>query len=91
MLEHVEHDEQFAANLARALKPGGTFVMTMPNGYFRPIPFPVHKRHYKGTDLEALLKRHFAEVRVALRERTGFGGLGPAGRNHLLAVCRKAA
>jgi SAM-dependent methyltransferase len=123
VLEHVEQDEQFVANVARVLKPGGVFVMTTPNGDFRPIPFPDHKRHYKGAELEALLKRHFDEVRVeyrvnadglfslaigrrhklspmrllsgvayglnAVRERMGFGGQGPAGKNHLFAVCKK--
>jgi len=124
VLEHVEQDEQFVANVARVLKPGGVFVMTTPNGDFKPIPYPDHKRHYKGAELEALLRRHFADVNVeyrvnadgffsiaigrrhklsplrlfsgvayglnALRERMGFGGQGPAGKNHLFAICRKA-
>jgi SAM-dependent methyltransferase len=125
VLEHVEEDEKFVANVARVLEPGGVFVMTTPNGDFKPVPYPDHKRHYKRADLDALLLRHFAGVRVeyrvnadrlfgvavgqrrsespsrlltgmayglnALRERAGFGGDGPAGKNHLFAICRKAS
>lgn len=31
---------------------------------YRPIPFPDHKRHYKLSELQALLSRHFREVAV---------------------------
>jgi SAM-dependent methyltransferase len=67
VLEHVDDDEAFVANVARLLKPGGSFVMTTPNGDWRPIPFPDHKRHYRAADLTALLKRHFADVEVEHR------------------------
>jgi SAM-dependent methyltransferase len=64
VLEHVEDDEAFVANVARILKPGGHFVMTTPNGDYRPVPYRDHKRHYKLTELQALLRRHFSEVVV---------------------------
>lgn len=64
VLEHVEDDEAYVANVARLLKRGGWFVMTTPNGNWRPVPFPDHKRHYRAGDLAALLKRHFPQVTV---------------------------
>src|SRR4051812_2101512 len=36
VIEHVAHPDQFMANVARLLKPGGIAVMSTPNGrYFR--------------------------------------------------------
>ena len=36
VIEHVAHPDQFMANIARLVKPGGVAVMTTPNGaYFR--------------------------------------------------------
>ena len=36
VIEHVAHPDEFLANAARLLSPGGTMVMTTPNGaYFR--------------------------------------------------------
>lgn len=64
VLEHVEQDEAFVANVARVLKDGGHFVMTTPNGDYRPVPYRDHKRHYKRYQLQALLCRHFREVVV---------------------------
>jgi SAM-dependent methyltransferase len=64
VLEHVDEDEKFIANVARVLKPGGHFVMTTPNGDWKPKPYPDHKRHYKAAELEALLNRYFAKVKV---------------------------
>ena len=40
VIEHVAHPDEFMANIARLIKPGGIAVMTTPNGgYFRnPLP-----------------------------------------------------
>lgn len=65
VLEHVEEDEAFVRNVARVLRPGGTFVMTTPNGDAMPTPHNAdHKRHYPRRALHALLARSFAEVDV---------------------------
>lgn len=71
VLEHVDDDDAFVANVAKVLRPGGHFVMTTPNGDFKPVPYPDHKRHYKASQLEALLKRYFREVRIAYRVNSG--------------------
>jgi SAM-dependent methyltransferase len=62
VLEHVERDDAFVANVARVLKPGGVFLMTTPNGDFLPTPYADHKRHYCAHQLRALLERHFGAV-----------------------------
>lgn len=64
VLEHVKDDESFVRNVASVLKPGGTFVMTTPNGDFIPVPYPDHQRHYRKNQLEQLLSRHFPSVDV---------------------------
>ena len=62
VLEHVEEDERFIQNVARVLKPGGSFVMTTPNGDFLRHLYPDHKRHYEREQLRDLLAGSFAEV-----------------------------
>lgn len=71
VIEHVEDDEAFVANVVKVLAPGGHFVMTTPNGDWRPVPFPDHKRHYQAKQLEALLRRHFKDVTVEHRVNAG--------------------
>lgn len=64
VLEHVEADETFVSEVRRVLKPGGTFLMTTPNGDWVENKNPDHKRHYRKSQLESLLARHFACVSV---------------------------
>jgi 2-polyprenyl-3-methyl-5-hydroxy-6-metoxy-1,4-benzoquinol methylase len=72
VLEHVEEDAAFVAEVARVLKPGGFFLMTTPNGdYKTTITNPDHKRHYRKADLEALLGRYLDRVEI---EYAGPGG-----------------
>jgi SAM-dependent methyltransferase len=71
VLEHVEEDEAFVANVEKVLNPGGTFVMSTPNGDRTPTPYPDHKRHYRAVDLETLLRRYFHDVRIEHRVNAG--------------------
>lgn len=64
VLEHVEDDETFVAEVSRVLKPGGRFIMTTPNGDYVENRNPDHKRHYKRDELSSLLNRHFENVCV---------------------------
>jgi SAM-dependent methyltransferase len=68
VLEHVEEDSKFIEQVYRVLKPGGTFLMTTPNGDYLKIPNPDHKRHYTKTQLHSLLLSRFgaAEVEYAI-------------------------
>lgn len=64
VLEHVEEDELFVKEVSRVLKTGGTFLMTTPNGDWVENKNPDHKRHYKKSELNALLGKYFDEVTV---------------------------
>lgn len=64
VLEHVEADASFVANVHRVLKPGGVFLMSTPNGDYLPKPNPDHKRHYRREQLAELLQKTFARVEV---------------------------
>jgi SAM-dependent methyltransferase len=64
VLEHVAEDELFVSQVRRVLKPGGTFLMTTPNGDSVKNTNPDHKRHYRRVELDCLLRRHFNEVDV---------------------------
>jgi SAM-dependent methyltransferase len=71
VLEHVERDGDFVAEVCRVLKPGGVFLMTTPNGDFVPNHNPDHKRHYRRAELETLLRSRFAQVDVRYAIRSG--------------------
>lgn len=65
VLEHVDRDRDFLRNVHRVLKPGGTFLMTTPNGDSIPVPHnPDHKRHYTRDALTGLLREFFDDVAV---------------------------
>lgn len=59
VLEHVEEDALFIENIHRILKPGGTFLMTTPNGDSVVNTNPDHKRHYRREELRAVLGAFF--------------------------------
>ena len=72
VLEHVERDDLFVAEVKRVLKPGMTFLMSTPNGEFVVNRNPDHKRHYTRQQLTDLLKQHFTNVEVDYAVRTGY-------------------
>ena len=72
VLEHVERDDLFVAEVKRVLKPGMTFLMSTPNGEFVVNRNPDHKRHYTRQQLKDLLNQHFTNVEVDYAVRTGY-------------------
>ncbi len=72
VLEHVEQDDRFLANVSRILRKGGVFIMSTPNGDFIPKRNPDHKRHYHREHLAELLARHFSDVNVHYAVRSGY-------------------
>jgi SAM-dependent methyltransferase len=64
VLEHVEQDELFVDQVHRILKPGGTFLMTTPNGDYLKKPNVGHVRHYTRQQLLNLLSSRFSEVHL---------------------------
>lgn len=70
VLEHVEEDARFLDEVARVLAPGGTFLMSTPNGDAVENTNPDHVRHYTRDELVELLAARFApaEVEYAVRQ-----------------------
>lgn len=65
VLEHVDEDDRFVAEVARVLRDGGIFLMSTPNGdHLTKVTNPDHRRHYRKSELEKLLRRYFREVQV---------------------------
>jgi SAM-dependent methyltransferase len=64
VLEHVEDDRSFVREVARVLRPGGTFLATTPNGDWVPNTNPDHKRHYTRAWLSEVLSECFETVSV---------------------------
>jgi SAM-dependent methyltransferase len=74
LLEHLRDPDQLVAEIGRVLRPGGTFVASVPNAYRlkRRLSFllgrppdtdPTHLQMFSATDVRALL-RDFEEPRV---------------------------
>jgi SAM-dependent methyltransferase len=60
VLEHIEEDEAVLAEMARALRPGGGVVLTVPQHawlWSSVDDFSRHKRRYARGDLLAKLRR----------------------------------
>ncbi len=67
VIEHIEDDDLFVAELERVLKKGGKLFMTTPNRATRLKPGQkpfnrFHKREYYARELKGLLAKHFAQV-----------------------------
>jgi len=65
VIEHVDDDSAFVANLERTLRPGGVAILTTPNGDRDPNPSGDHRRHYRREQLTALLSARFQRVHVS--------------------------
>ncbi|MDP2104336.1 MAG: methyltransferase domain-containing protein, partial [Candidatus Gracilibacteria bacterium] len=79
IIEHLNHPEQYLKEVHRILKPNGTFVMTVPSVYAKPVleflayklgviskeEILDHKRYYDRTKLrEALMQAGFLEKNI---------------------------
>ncbi|MCH7691568.1 MAG: class I SAM-dependent methyltransferase [candidate division Zixibacteria bacterium] len=67
VIEHIDDDNLFVAELQRVLKKGGKLFMTTPNRATRLKPGQkpfnrFHKREYYARELKELLEKHFAQV-----------------------------
>lgn len=69
VIEHIDNDRAFAAEIHRVLKPGGKLFMTTPNKATRLKPGQkpfnrFHKREYLADELKKVLEMSFNNVEV---------------------------
>ncbi|MBW7998236.1 MAG: class I SAM-dependent methyltransferase [Candidatus Glassbacteria bacterium] len=69
VIEHVDDDAMFVAEISRVLKPGGMLLMTTPNRLLRLDPGQTpwnryHKREYSPADLKEVLSAKFSGVQI---------------------------
>ena len=69
VIEHIRNDRAFVAEVWRALKPGGLFILTTPNRQIRLLPGmrpwnAFHVREYYSADLKDLLREIFSVVNI---------------------------
>ena len=69
VIEHIKDDRRFVEEVARVLRPQGRFIVTTPNRPMSLTRNPWHVREYEAAELEALLRRDFAQV-----EKLGVNG-----------------
>jgi SAM-dependent methyltransferase len=64
VIEHIEEDELFLAEIKRVLKPGGMALLTTPNRKMSLTRNPWHIREYLPDELRALAEPIFSEVKL---------------------------
>ncbi|MCP4123467.1 MAG: class I SAM-dependent methyltransferase [Bacteroidetes bacterium] len=62
VIEHVENDKNFAQEVARVLKPGGTAILSTPNIKMSLTRNPWHVREYTLEEFRDLLAAEFSSV-----------------------------
>ncbi len=62
VIEHIEDDHAFVAEIHRVLKPGGKFIVTTPNIKMSLTRNPWHVREYTISELDNLLREKFSDV-----------------------------
>ena len=65
VIEHIRDMDFYLSEIKRVLKPGGKFICTTPNGFFRLYPMQNpwnqhHLREFNCRELYALLSRYFS-------------------------------
>lgn len=75
VIEHVQDDQPFVANISKVIKKGGWAYFTTPNGDYIKNEGPDrnmdHVRHYTKEGLQALLEPYFEAVEVKYAVKTG--------------------
>jgi 2-polyprenyl-3-methyl-5-hydroxy-6-metoxy-1,4-benzoquinol methylase len=64
VIEHIEDDMLFLAEIQRVLKPGGQLILTTPNIKMSLTRNPWHVREYTLNELTTLLQKYFSNVEM---------------------------
>lgn len=64
VIEHIQNDRQFLAEIHRVLKPGGKAIITTPNIKMTLSRNPWHVREYTGEELKELASTIFSDVQM---------------------------
>lgn len=64
VIEHIEDDELFVAEMHRVLKSGGKAVITTPNIKMSLTRNPWHIREYTVAQLASLMSKYFSKVEM---------------------------
>ncbi|MFI3269797.1 MAG: methyltransferase domain-containing protein [Rikenellaceae bacterium] len=62
VIEHIERDEAFVAEIYRVLKPDGVAIISTPNAPMSLTRNPWHVREYTADEFSELLSRKFESV-----------------------------
>ncbi len=62
VIEHIEADAKFVAEIHRVLKPGGQFIVSTPNIKMSLTRNPWHVREYTIMELASLLATQFSHI-----------------------------
>jgi SAM-dependent methyltransferase len=82
MLEHVSHSDACVGEIARVLRPGGVFLLTVP--FVAPLhQWPFDYLRYTSKGIEALLERHGLKIEK-LEPRGNFASATGATVSHWL-------
>ena len=64
VIEHIQNDKAFVAEIYRVLKPGGVLLLTTPNRPMSLTRNPWHLREYTAAELAAVVAENFGKVEV---------------------------
>jgi 2-polyprenyl-3-methyl-5-hydroxy-6-metoxy-1,4-benzoquinol methylase len=64
VIEHIQNDKLFLAEIHRVLKPGGTALLTTPNRKMSLTRNPWHVREYLPQELKVLAAKIFGHVEM---------------------------
>ncbi len=62
VIEHIEEDHEFVAEIFRVLKEGGEAIISTPNRSLSLTRNPWHVREYSATEFSSLLATKFSET-----------------------------
>ena len=64
VIEHIKRDHDFAKEVSRVLRKGGSFIVSTPNAPMSLTRNPWHIREYRAEELRQLLAPHFESVEM---------------------------